>query len=120
MEVLALYLDTNIELEVTRLLNELGVVCTNAYLEGQMDEKSDFRILARATQSGLVLVTYDQDFVEISDRLREIGGLHHAGIILVEDAAYMRSTLYLAEELARMAYKFEGWPSLLYSQVYKL
>ncbi len=77
-------MDHHVHGYVTDHLRAGGVDCLTA-AEDQHEDEPDEVVLARATQLGRSLVTYDRDFFKIHDDLlarRE----HHAGVLRVDSA----------------------------------
>lgn len=115
-----LYLDASVNMLVTELLSAQDVLFTDAYTQGQGQEKSDFRIVARASELGLILVTYDRDFREIHERITSIGGLQHAGIMIVVGDVLKQDEHQLAAVLSRLVIKYEGCADILWNQIFPL
>lgn len=115
-----LYLDASVNMLVTELLANQGILFTDAYSQGQGQEKSDLRIAARSSELGLILVTYDRDFREIHTRITGITGLRHAGIMIVAGDALKQDEHQLAAALSRMVVKYEGCADILWNQLFPL
>jgi hypothetical protein len=111
------YLDENISQEIAESLQARGVLVTDVYAEGQVSERVDTLVLARAREMGCILVSADRDFEEICQRITGIGGLSHAGVIMVS-GSLLHSSEALTARLARLTEKFEGFPDWLRNQVY--
>ncbi len=115
-----LYLDASVNMLVTELLVTQDILFTDAYTQGQGQEKSDFRIVARSSELGLILVTYDRDFREIHSRITGISGLRHAGIIIVVGDVLKTDEHQLAAALSRLIIKYEGCADILWNQIFPL
>lgn len=114
------YLDGNIDQRVAAILDAEAVHFTDVYKEGQAAEKADTRILAKSRVMGCVLVTADRDYREIHERVVRLGGLRHAGILLVKSEALKADAPQLANVLTRIAEKYEGSASILHNQLFRL
>lgn len=110
---IAFFLDEHISMRVYDALSEADIPVTTVDLEGLSGEKSDFRVLARATELGMVLVAADRDFREIHNRIVSIDGASHAGIIHVINKRTQQRPELLTSILSRYYIKTEGWGSLL-------
>lgn len=75
-DTLRFYLDENLPIEVARQLQLRGIEATTARDLGQLGD-SDLNHLQRATEKGMVLCTFDSDYVALA-----IQGIEHAGIVL--------------------------------------
>lgn len=116
----AYYHDENISKSVTSLLRSEGVRATSIYEHGQLGEVSDIRILAKAHALGCILVTLDQDFEEIDERIKHLDDLHHPGVLLVTSKVLKQDIDQLVYALHRLAQKYEGFPNWLTNQVYTI
>jgi hypothetical protein len=65
--MLAFYMDHHVHRAITEGLRRRGIAVITAFDVG-MDREDDERLLDRATALGRVLVTQDQDFLEIAPR----------------------------------------------------
>jgi hypothetical protein len=74
-QVLRFYLDENVPVEVARQLRARGIEAITARDLGLLGE-TDAHHLARASDLGYVLCTYDTDFVRMASQ-----GTRHAGIV---------------------------------------
>jgi hypothetical protein len=70
-----LYLDENVPVAVADQLRRRGIEAVTARDLGVLSD-SDVNHLARATQMGYVLCTYDSDYIELA-----ASGIEHAGIV---------------------------------------
>ncbi len=78
------YFDESVELAVSEQLAAGGINVVSAHSLEQLGD-SDPHHLARATEMGCVLCTYDQDFLRLA-----AGGVEHSGIIF---AAQQKATI---------------------------
>jgi hypothetical protein len=69
------YLDENVQVVVADQLRLRGIEVTTARDLNTLTD-SDVNHLARATEMGYVLCTYDEDFLELA-----ASGVEHAGIV---------------------------------------
>ena len=114
------YLNGNIDRRIAAILEADEIFVTDVYREGQADEESDIRILAKARIMACVLVTADRDFREIHERIIVTTGLSHAGIFFVKSDTLKSDPTKLAALLIRMAQKYQGSTNLLQNQLFKL
>ena len=77
------YLDENVNSQVVNSLRNHDIVVITAAEQGLLGEKDDRVHLAKATELGCVLITFDRDFGKINkDWLAQ--GKSHSGIIFFD------------------------------------
>lgn len=111
-----LYLDANADQAVADALSQLEVTFSGAYQRGLEESPSDFWVLYDASKMGAILVSHDEDFAELDERLHNLK-LNHAGVILVETESLKNDPYQLAVLLARYVMKFEGATDMLHNRV---
>jgi hypothetical protein len=119
---MAFYLDENVDQRIVQPLRDRGIRVTSVQAQGQMGE-TDVRVLARARKLGCVLVTWDNHFEGLHDLivgLHETHGTAHAGIILVKSRRAGQSPVSVADALARLVEKYEGFADVLKNDILTL
>ncbi len=81
---IGLYLDENVNQDIVNALRARGTTVIRIEDEGMKGEKDDHLPFARATALGCVLVTQDQDFGRINQKIMALWPeAQHAGIIFI-------------------------------------
>jgi hypothetical protein len=115
---LRFYADESVDQRVIIRLRAAGVTITDVYIEAQDGEKADTRLLAKARELGAVMLTGDQGFEIISDRITDLK-LSHAGIVLIT-RPLLQNPNELISRIIRLDTKFEGYPSWVRNQVFRI
>ena len=100
---LRFYLDENLPVEIARQLRLRGIDAVTVWDLGRLGEP-DSNHLHHATDMGMVLCTFDTDFIELA-----AAGQQHAGIVLGQQDAHdigawvryleLMHAIYFAEDM---------------------
>lgn len=97
MAQFSFYSNENFDLDMVKMLRELGHTVITSYEAGQANKKiPDDEVLNYATRNNLVVITFNQDdFIELHNNV-----IQHSGIIICKtDRDYQGQVHYLHEYL---------------------